>query len=456
MQQFTSIILALFLYLCVVCSCESDYSFRGDANSIKFSADTLMFDTIFTGEVTPTTSIRIYNQSGEDMTIDKIYLNKGTKSAYNININGYTTTELNNIRMSKGDSLYVFINVSPSITTDILPFLIEDEVVVESGANTWRSTLVAYGQNAIRIKSANIGNEEWTEDSPYLLYGTSVVDSLSTLNITQGARVYFTENASIEVKGRLNITGTLENPVLLRGSRLEKFYDDIPGQWGTITLMPGSRFSVVEYAEIANGSYGIVADSSSNIRMRNVIIRDCSQGAILAYGAKTELSNMLLYNCNGPLVAIYGGDCSIVHATMSNYFRWDLRNDVSLYVSGEDRWPKLTNLLVANSIITGNLTTELALDSVASNCALVTNTLIKLGPKWDTDSDARFCNIINEGDPKFENQSNFDFHLDSTSVAINAGNRDYSERYPLDFDGNNRLSDKAPDLGTFEMNLFSK
>lgn len=436
--------------VCTIVSCENDYSYKGDISSITLSVDTLMFDTIFTGEATPTTSIRIYNHSGENMTIDKIYLAKGNQSEYNININGNTTTSLTDVRLKSGDSLYVFVNIMPQITTEKMPYIIEDEIVVNSAGNIWKSKLIAYGQNVVRIKNAQIGNSQWKAEMPYLIIGTCQVDSLSTLSILPGTHVYFAKDATIDVYGKLSITGTPDSVVVLKSSRLDNFYSDIPGQWGAITLKPNSQKSIVEYAEISNGSYALIADSAASLKIRNVIMRDMSYNAILSYGANVDIANAIIYNCGKSLVSIYGGNCSITHSTLANYYHWDFRKDPALYANGEQCYPTLGKITILNSIITGNISDELIFDSINNDNATIANSFIKLDKNNDIDNDTRFVNIIKDSDPKFIDKEKFDFRLDSTSMAIDAGQKKYSEKVPLDFYGKSRIKDAAPDIGAIE------
>ena len=446
-KYITSIIL-FATSLLIFIGCENDYSYRPTATSLSLSADTVSFDTIFTGRITETSGLLVYNESGENLIIDRIYLGKGDKSHFNVNINGCAAPIAECIRLQKRDSLYIFVNVEPPATNDNQPFAIEDDLIVEAGSNRWTAKLLAYGQNYIPL-TGNISTDmQLTDNKPYIVSGDCIVDSVATLSAGANTKIYFSENASLTVYGTLCISGTRDKNVVIKSTRLYQFYDDIPGQWGAITLMPGSKKNIIEFAEIANATYGIIADSTAELTMRNTVVRDASRGGIVAYGAKINIANALMYNCGGALLAVYGGECTLVHSTLSNYFRWNIRRQATVQISSELQCPKIDQVTIANSIIVGNLTYELLLDSAATNNILITNTLLKSNLNYN--DDIRYANIITETSPLFRDSENFDFHLVPASIAIDLGDMKHTTATPLDFDGNSRIADSKPDLGAFE------
>ncbi len=61
---------------------------------------------------------------------------------------------------------------------------------------------------------------------------------------------------------RLEVNGTLEEPVWFQGDRLEEFYEDIPGQWRFIYLSENSHGNVIDHAEIICGTMGVLISAS--------------------------------------------------------------------------------------------------------------------------------------------------------------------------------------------------
>ena len=115
-----------------------------------------------------------------------------------------------------------------------------------------------------------IKNEDGTEreyHKPIVIYGGIKVDSMATLNIKEGATLYFHQNAGIQVYGKLLAEGTSEKPVTLRGDRIDHMfdylpYDRTPGQWQGIKLMEYSQDNVLKYTDLHSAYDGIVVDSS--------------------------------------------------------------------------------------------------------------------------------------------------------------------------------------------------
>ncbi len=76
--------------------------------------------------------------------------------------------------------------------------------------------------------------------------------------------------------------------------------------------------------------------------------------------------------------------------------------------------------------------------------------LSQLGDKILADK-KHFNEVIVNKSPLFTNYKNYDYSLDTLSVAQKAGSKIFAQEYPLDYDGNNRLLDgKQPDLGFLE------
>lgn len=449
MKRILSYTIICFATLFCVC-CETEYSSADSPTSLSFATDTLSFDTIFTGSATTTTYLALYNRSDNDILIDRIWLNGGDDSPFNININGTNATSVESIRLQGRDSLWIFVNVYPNETTDDTPFVVEDVVSVSSGSCVVTSRLLAYAQNVVRVNSESVGGQKWDSQRPYLLSGVNVVDSTQILTISEGTQIYFEEDATLQVYGTLVAIGSQDKKIVFRGKRTDDFYDDIPGQWKSLTFMPGSSDNYISYAEIAGAEYAVEVDSASTLELENVVVRDASYGAILAYGANISIVNSLLYNCGGPLLAAYGGKTSVIHCTMSNYYSWEIRRKPTLFITKGERYPDYQGLLIANSIIVGNMTDEVDIDSLPDDETLISHSYIKMSQKRYKAEDVRFEAVRVGGTPYFVNRDKYDFHLMEKSEAINAAYPSYSEMYPYDYEGKSRLSDLCPDMGAIE------
>ena len=110
MMRFIKIGIVL-LVIAATFGCERDYMFRGGNDGIKFSSDTVMFDTIFTSLGSATRHFRVYNPYSADMIIDRIQLMGGDDSKFRINVDGRAEYEVNDVELRSGDSLFVFVEV---------------------------------------------------------------------------------------------------------------------------------------------------------------------------------------------------------------------------------------------------------------------------------------------------------------------------------------------------------
>jgi hypothetical protein len=104
------------------------------------------------------------------------------------------------------------------------------------------------------------------------------IDTAQVLTINPGVRIHFHRGSSLLVFGTLQVNGTVEEPVTFQGDRLEKMYEDLPGQWGSwveydngsayilggIHITPPSRDNVINHAIIKNAIKGIQVDTLSN------------------------------------------------------------------------------------------------------------------------------------------------------------------------------------------------
>ncbi|HKJ43647.1 MAG TPA: hypothetical protein VKA27_16235, partial [Sunxiuqinia sp.] len=128
-RKFQFCILVVCYLFIVSCQKES-FSTSGDIK-LKFVPDTVSFDTIFTTFGSTTQSLRVKNPSNQAITISRIYLAGGENSPFRLNINGLKNYEDQNVRLSGGDSLYIFVEVTVDPTDQGDPLLVHDSIIFE-------------------------------------------------------------------------------------------------------------------------------------------------------------------------------------------------------------------------------------------------------------------------------------------------------------------------------------
>jgi len=170
---------------------------KGGASSgnLEFSNDTILFDTVFTTLGNATQNIRIYNPDGNRLTIDEIELMGGANSPFSINVDGNSSTFIENIHVNGKDSLFIFAQVTLDVNNQNLPLIVEDSIRFRTNGIDQYVKLLVWGQDAY-FHVDELVSGVWNPDKPHIIYGTAAVgypglDSNQTLTINAGTQVYF-------------------------------------------------------------------------------------------------------------------------------------------------------------------------------------------------------------------------------------------------------------------------
>jgi hypothetical protein len=467
-RQYATLLLILLL---TFFSCRKESFYSGQDAILKFSNDTITFDTIFTGIGTVTKKLMVYNPYSKTIKITNIQLAGNSISPFIININGKPVNSLNNVEIYSKDSLYIFIQVFINLTGQNLPLLFHDSLIFNVNGNIQDVDLVAYGQDVHWVKNELIKTTTWEADKPYLIYGDVIIDSLETLTINKGVSVYCHKQANLKVKGSLVINGSFEQPAVFRGDRLEKDYNDIPAQWGGISFLPGSKNNILNWVILENGITGIQVGkyndfSKPNIELSNVIVRNMSYGSLVAIGAVIKASNCIMANAGTYTCGLIGGgDYEFYHCTLVNYFGKYLGAErelgyPALYISNYYPDPEhpdndiITGLTKAdfyNTIVYGSNSNEIKLDSKAADFLYkFDHCLLRSEEYHDSLKFPLFTNNIWNKDPKFIKPDSMKFELDTLSAAKDHGSISIGNLFPLDLKNIDRTKDAGPDIGAYE------
>ncbi|MGZ4037961.1 MAG: hypothetical protein ACXVPQ_09055, partial [Bacteroidia bacterium] len=264
-------------------SCKKDKLLTDPSAKLNFSADSVLFDTVFTTAGSSTRQMRVINTHKQKIKISSITLQGGTNSPFIVNVDGAKGKSFSDIEIAANDSIFIFIQVNVNPTNSNSPLIITDPVQFVTNGNQQVVHLEAWGQdayyhhptNAIKYVQggylaystvANTVNTAttvtWPKDKPHVIYGWLVVDTLQTLGIDPGVKVYFHQNAGLWVYpgGTLKANGALGNEITFQGDRPEADYADVPGQWDRIWINEGSKGNVLNYCIIKNGYIGVQAE----------------------------------------------------------------------------------------------------------------------------------------------------------------------------------------------------
>ncbi len=465
-------------------ACRKVHNINPDSNlKLEFSADTVIFDTVFTSLGSATHELKIYNPHSDDLKISSIRLVNGDSSPFRLNLDGESATEIRDKVIPAEDSLFSFLRVTINPNDLNSPFVVEDELEFITNGNTQTIKLLAWGQNANYImadKVVTIGGVKypyhivadslqttvWTKERPYVIYGYALINSYGTLRIEAGTQVYCHKGGGILSwsDGQLIIDGTAEEPVIVQGDRLEAYYNDTPGQWEQILMMDGRAGADhrVSHAIIRNGTIGLNCQSSLKVtecalRIDNTIIENQSGYGLFSILYLVEAKNFVIANCGFANFWAFGGDYRFVHGTIANYWNANEHNKnenavlVTNYAIDGNNEPFYYpfRMEMDNCIIYGKQKNEIktVFGAEADSIYTFDHCLIK-SEKYNG-SMTGFSHCLFNLDPHFANPNKPDCHIDSiASPVIGMGNPLFGNEVPYDLDGISRIG--VPDIGAYQ------
>lgn len=495
-MKFLQYLTFLLVAALALSACQDDERFlTADEVTLEFSLDTLRFDTVFTELGSATRSFKVYNRNDRPVRINKISIAGNEGGRFLMNVDGTAGDELEDIEIWENDSIYVFVEttVDPDQPLSVSPFVIEDQVVFETGEKRQSINLEAWGQNANYVPSRfnkgvpvllSCDNETivWDDPKPYVIYGVILVDSC-VLEVAAGTHIYVhggvAQNDIFGVyndgllftlsSGSLRLLGTQEAPIVIEGDRLEEGFAEAAGQWQGIRIGRGSVGNLMEHTTIKNSIYAVYVDSLGELTARNSQFYNTTSSGVIGFSGNIFLDNCLVYNNGGNsvqfilggnynlrycTVASYGVDASALY--MNNYFCYDgvaVCNFLETY-------PLRARL--SNCILFGSSRDELSLDDIFNAeepgfyDVAFDHCIVKLDEVLtDTDSgyadflETRCFNCINatRNDPLFADPNEDIYLLDTLSVAEMQARP--LDDIPLDLDGNAR-DIAEPDIGCYE------
>lgn len=479
------ILIALIICSAIFSACNRlDDNFSTNPNHrLSFSTDTLSFDTVFTSIGSATKQFMIYNKNKEPLNIETIMLAGAETTGFRINVDGRKGDYFNNIPILEEDSLFVLVEVTVDPNGKNQPMLVEDSVVFVTNGIKQVVNLEAFGQDVHLMKGGVHINKDtvFKADKPYLVYDSIVINNGATLQLEKGVSMYMHDKANIISYGTLKSCGTMENPVIIRGDRLDFIlndvlpYDRTPGQWGGIFLKNSSFNNSLSHTIIRNGTTGVTAEASNpdnlKLTVSNSQITNMSENAFSAINCKMVVYNSEITNAGGSVVALVSGDYNFAHCTLANFITLVQRTTVCLALA--NNYSKDGNTVNAdlnanfdNCIIDGSygagtdkLNGEIAMSEndaaqfnyLFNHCVVTTN-----GENNEHFQSVIFAN--DESRPVYKlkggekNKYQYDFRIaEETSVGVGKADPAVSASYPIDRLGVKRLESVAgPTIGAYE------
>jgi hypothetical protein len=460
------------------CKKEKELTSGGE---LRFSTDTLTFDTVFTSLSSATLGIKIFNPQDQRVTLSSVRVEGGDNSFFQLNVDGRPGKSVSDVEIAANDSIYVFATVRVDPTAENSPFIIEDKLTATLNGNDFSIPLIAYGQNAHYITDSLLkGSQTWLTDKPYVIFGYAIVDSAETLTIPAGCRIYMHANARLFVDGTLKAIGTKQDSIVFQGDRLDRAYfgyEGYPGEWGGIYFTPISVANEMKYVVLKNGGNGAqgfapaliqvspdgVAGQDPQLTMDKVVLENSIGYGLLSFAGTVNATNCLIHSCGASALAlVQGGTYNLDHCTIATYGNNKIAHSdnpaaiiLNYYVdAAKNLNPNKLTATLRNCVVAGSLTNEFIADS--TDQAPASLTLQNCVVKAESDKIRPWVNMVSPlyvssgavQDSLFRSVSKADYHPSSTSVLIDRGAVLFPVPVADDLDGNLRTT--TPDVGCYE------
>lgn len=484
----------LLLPLCWM-SCDDYDKWTLSKNArLEFSVDTLSFDTVISTHSSSTKNLLVWNRNKEGIRISRVAFRNGAASHFRANVDGQFLAggTGDDFEIRGGDSLFVRLEVKLPASDLDSPVDYEDELLFYMENGSQQSVkLMASALDVYTIKGQVIDKDTtFKAGRPYLVYDSLVVKEGATLMLEPGVCLMFHDSVSLHVHGKLLAEGTIDKPVIFRGDRLDRLFDNLPydntsNRWGGIHFYEKSSGNVMSQCDVHSGQYGVLLDSlcvdvsgEVALTMKNCVIHNVEGDAFHAQDSKALVIGTQISNSLGNTVSLLGGSYTFVHCTIAQYYPWSYNCGDALYLANttnpddESASHMLHNAYFLNCVIMGR-----AEDVVMGNIEeyqdyrcnyQFNNCYIRTVESMDDD---RFVNVVYDKDTlnvktdEFSvgryGSANFavigvdylfNFTPDSLSAIRGLADIAVLKQYECTFDrrGVGRLADGAPDAGAYE------
>jgi hypothetical protein len=451
---FKGILIVGLCALAALLSCDDQDEVPATQANINllFSTDTLLFDTLLTDRLSVTKRLRIYNPNTEAISISEISLSVGTE--YSLIINGAEENQAEDLLLMGKDSLLILVKLTVDKQDLDDPYLIKDIITTYWNGNIQQTLLMAWGQDAIYMGNEILCDMTFTADRPYVFYDSVLIDVGCLLTLEAGATLLFDANAPLLVAGQLIAVGDSSHPITFRNSRWDIDYRIAPGQWPGLHFLIGSQNNLLDYTIIENAITGITIgnpdeDTLADLTLKHSIIRHSSRAGLAAYSSDVVGENLLIMNSGSSnIINAAGGFYHYTHCTIVNRPNSFYTSDPatiftnSLILSDESKISNHLYLTLHNSIVWGPSDNDLwsSDDGQAGWSSSIHHNLIHSNTALN-DNYIFFDSLIS----LFQDIENYNYELDSGSVAIDLG-----QNSPVWDDLLGRPRDAHPDLGAYE------
>ncbi|WP_353160088.1 hypothetical protein [Myroides odoratus] len=478
-----------FIVLFSIVSCRTDMDFEPNTQPLRFSADTVFLDPVFTETKSSSYLVKIYNTSNKNIKIPQLTLGKGEQSYFNLLIEGVSGKQFSNVELLPKDSLYVFVHTLGKADAQSKDFIYTDQIRLLGSTQPQSIALVTLIKDAYFLHpgkvekqvlhTVQLDNQTTVEgfylgDSnvhvrntltldntkPYVIYGYAFIPENQTLILKKGTQLYFHENSGIiGLPGSaIQAEGTLEDPIIMRNDRLEPAYDYTAGQWSGIRLQnPGP--SVLNHVTITHAKIGLYLEQATDFTLRNAKLFNHLYSSLVAINSRVLGQNIVAANTqNSAVVLRNGGNYVFQHCTFSNT---GLRPDQTALLITNNTTTPFERLTIQNSILHASIaqsfilpleeTANIRFESSALKDTSKRNNSVSV---YNYANESMYFNTILMDTPSsasidfFDPKKNLFYYSSQMTHLIDKGDKEIARSIPRDIDGKDRR--QSADLGAYQ------
>ncbi|WP_158963082.1 right-handed parallel beta-helix repeat-containing protein [Myroides fluvii] len=482
-------LMMFFIALFSLVSCRTDLDFEPYTQPLRFSADTVYLDPVFTETQSSSHLVKIYNTSNKNIKIPQLTLGKGEQSYFNLLIEGVSAKKFTNIELLAKDSLYVFVHTLGKADTQAKDFIYVDQIRLLGNSQPQSIELVTLIKDAYFLHPGKGGKQvlhtvqlddkttvdgfyfgdlevhaanslTMNDTKPYVIYGYAIIPENKILTLQRGTQIYFHENSGIiGLPGSaIDAEGTLDQPILLRGNRLEPAYAYTAGQWSGIRMQNPST-SILNHVTIEQAKIGLYLENATDFTIRNTKLFNHLYSALYASNSKVVGQNIIAaHTQNATVVLRNGGDYTFQHCTFSNT---GLRPDQTALLVANATATPFEHLTIQNSILHTSIAQSFLFETKDNANIHFQSTAFKDTSKrnktieiYNYANESMYKNTILLDTPTlatidFKNPKKNEFHYSSQMTQlIGKGDAEIARTIARDIDGKDRS--KSADLGAYQ------
>jgi hypothetical protein len=274
------------VFAVTLATCRSpEFSADNDA-TLNFTSY-IGFDTLLAPMGSVTGWFTVHNRSRHNILINQISLLRGDASPFIINIDGQPQYAAG-VRLAKYDSMFIFVAMRRDATSDAMRTL-SDSVVFTVNGNAQYFPLSVCARGATVWRDTIITQDVYFRNSlPHLFTGNVTIADNVVAVIDSGCEMLFDYAKGMVVKGRLQVRGSAERPVLFAHTRYrDPWYAYEPGQWAGLAFGSTSADNEIAHVTITGATRAIYVEDTlqTNGSSANLTLRRCT---LLHNGVKTS------------------------------------------------------------------------------------------------------------------------------------------------------------------------